>query len=63
MPHYIADYVYNLCVCANVFYQNNYVINEEDYDKKNDWLYVLTLTNKVIKLMLDLLVIEIPKEM
>lgn len=63
MPHYIADYVYNLCVCANIFYQNNHIINMEDETNKNDWLYILTLTNKTIKQMLKLLVIDIPSVM
>ena len=62
-PHYIADYVYNLCVLCNIFYQNNYISNMEDKINKNDWLYVLTLANKVIKEMLTLLVIEIPTKM
>jgi len=60
MPHYIADYVYNLCVCANIFYQNNHIINMQDEVNKNDWLYILTVTNKIIKEMLELLVIDIP---
>ena len=63
MPHYIADYVYKLSVSANIFYQQNYVLNESDITKKNNWIYVLTVTNKVIKLMLDLLVIDIPSMM
>ena len=63
MPHYIADYVYNLCVCANIFYQNNHILNLKDVDVKKNWLYVLTLTNKMIKTMLNLLVIDIPSVM
>ena len=63
MPHYIADYVYNLCVSANIFYQNNHIINLQDDDVKKNWLYVLTVTNKIIKQMLDLLVIDIPSIM
>lgn len=63
MPHYIADYVYNLCVCANIFYQNNHILNMDDELNRNDWLYVLTVTNKIIKQMLDLLIIEIPTMM
>lgn len=62
-PHYIADYVYNLCVVCNIFYQNNYISNMEDEVNKNDWLYILELSNKVIKEMLQLLVIEIPSIM
>lgn len=60
MPHYIAEYVYNLCVSANIFYQNNHIINLEDKVNKNDWLYILATTNKIIKEMLNLLVIDIP---
>ena len=63
MPHYIAEYVYNLCVCANIFYQNNHIMNMEDEINKNDWLYILSLTNKTIKQMLNLLVIDIPSIM
>lgn len=60
MPNFIAEYLYDLCVCANAFYQNNHLSNLDDDKKKNDWMYVLNLTNKVIKEMLNLLVIEIP---
>lgn len=63
MPHYIADYVYNLCVCANIFYQNNHIMNMQDETCKKNWLYILTLTNKIIKQMLNLLVIDIPSVM
>lgn len=63
MPHYIADYVYNLCVTANIFYQNNHVNNMEDENTKNSWLYTLNVTNMVIKEMLNLLVIDIPSIM
>jgi len=62
-PHYIAEYVYNLCVVCNVFYQNNYINSMEDETNKNDWLYILNLANKIIKEMLYLLVIEVPSVM
>ena len=48
---------------ANTFYQNNHLSNLDDEIKKNDWIYVLNLTNKIIKEMLKLLVIDIPTEM
>ncbi len=63
MPSYIADYVYDICVLTNAFYQNNHVSGLEDITKKNDWIYLLTLTNKMIKEMLSLLVIKIPTVM
>ena len=63
MPSYIADYLYDLCVIVNSFYQNNYINNEEDNEKKNNLIYILNLTNKIIKEMLNILVIDIPSVM
>lgn len=62
-PNYVAEYVYNLCVASNIFYQNNHIANMEDKINKNDWLYILTISNKIIKEMLYLLGIEIPSVM
>ncbi len=62
-PNYIADYVYTLCSEANIFYQHNYLSNVKNDQNLNDWLFVLNLTNKYIKELLDLLVIKIPNEM
>jgi arginyl-tRNA synthetase len=62
-PNYVAEYVYNLCVACNVFYQNNHIANMEDKINKNDWLFVLNISNKIIKEMLYLLGIEIPSMM
>ncbi len=62
-PNYIAEYVYNLCVASNIFYQNNHIANMDDQINKNDWLYILTISNKIIKEMLYLLGIEIPSVM
>ena len=59
-PNYIAEYLYDLCVLANIFYQNNHISNLEDKTNKNDWIFVLSLTNKIIKKLLSLLVIDIP---
>lgn len=52
-----------MCVLANAFYQNNHINGLEDETKKLDWMILLGLTNKIIKEMLSLLVIEIPTEM
>ena len=62
-PHYIADYIYNLCVCANSFYQKNHIITEQDKEKRASFVYILTLTNKILKEMLSLIIIDIPKIM
>ena len=62
-PSYIADYLYNLCVIANAFYGHNHILNLEDQEKQENWIYVLTLMNKIIKELLDLLAIGIPSKM
>ena len=63
MPSYIADYLYELCVLVNSFYQNNHINNEQDIEKKENYVYILNLTNKIIKEMLNILVIDIPSVM
>lgn len=60
MPNYIAEYLYDLCVLTNAFYQNNHINNLDDKIKKNDWVNILDLTSKIIKEMLSLLIIDIP---
>lgn len=62
-PSYIADYIYNLCVLMNSFYQNNHIANIEDNDKLNDWVSIIKLANDIILKMLDLLIIKVPTEM
>ena len=62
-PSFIADYIYNLCVCMNSFYQNNHIAGETDSNKVNDYISVLNLANEIIKELLKLLIIEIPSEM
>jgi arginyl-tRNA synthetase len=41
MPHYIADYVYDLCVITNNFYQKNKILSEIDEEKKATWVNIL----------------------
>jgi arginyl-tRNA synthetase len=62
-PNIIADYVYELAVAANSFYQHNHISSLDDATKKNDWLIVLDATNKAIKTLLSLLAIDIPSVM
>ncbi len=62
-PSYIADYIYNMCVIMNAFYQNNHISNLTDKTNINDWVSVIELANSIIKDMLSLLIIDIPTEM
>lgn len=63
MPSYIANYVYDLCVELNTFYQNNHISGLKDQEKRANWLTVLTLSNHVVEVLLYLLGIEIPSVM
>ncbi len=61
-PHYIANYLYDLSVVANNFYQNNKMVGLTGTEK-DDLEVVLNFNNKVIKTLLSLLGISIPKAM
>lgn len=61
-PHYIADYLYELSVVANSFYQNNKMASLSG-TQKNDFEIVLGFNNYIIKTLLELLGINIPKVM
>ena len=63
MPSHLANYLYDLCVLLNAFYQNNNISKETMQEKRNDWLYILNLANNILKEMLSLLIIDIPSEM
>ena len=63
MPHYIAEYLYDLAVLTNTFYQNNNISNLEDLNNKKDWINLLSYTYKVMEKLLSLLIIKIPSEM
>ncbi len=62
MPNYIAEYVYELAVCCNSFYQANHINGLEEVNKQQ-WLLLINYTNKLIKKLLELLVIDIPTKM
>ena len=61
-PHYIANYLYELSVIANNFYQNNHMTGLEN-EIKNDYNIILSFNNLVLKTLLNLLGIHIPKSM
>ena len=63
MPNYLANYIYDLCVLVNTFYQKNHLVGLENKQNLNDWVYILRLTNNIIKEMLKLLIIDVPSVM
>ncbi len=63
MPHFIAEYIYELSTEINTFYQKNNISTETDIKIKNNWLNLLKLSYDTLEEMLKLLVIEIPSKM
>lgn len=61
-PHLIANYLYELAVIDNNFYQTNHISNIEN-DIRNDYDIILTYNNYILKTLLELLGISIPKAM
>lgn len=54
-PALVANYVYELVKSYNSFYQNNYILNQEDENTKNFRLELSSLTGKTIRKGLELL--------
>lgn len=62
-PNVICDYIYNLCMVANSFYESNRINGLEDTVQKNDWCILLSLVANILKSMLSLIGIEPPSVM
>ena len=62
-PNIICEYVYDLATLANGFYHAHHIINETDLKKRASWMSLLRITQKAIKLCLDILGIEVPDKM
>ena len=63
LPSTMCNYLYDLCVLANSFYENNHINKLENEKLKNNWLILLQLVNNILKDMLNLLSIKIPNKM
>lgn len=63
MPSVLANFLYEMCVNMNTFYEKNHINNLSEIEKKSNWLILLNLSNKILKSMLDLLSIKIPERM
>ena len=63
MPSIIANYIYDISVLMNAFYEKNHINTLEDQEKKENWLTVLNLGCNLLKSLLELLAIKIPERM
>ncbi len=63
MPSVIANYLYEICVLVNAFYENNHINNLEEIRKKKDWITLLSLVTDIIYELLNILGIKVPTKM
>ncbi len=63
MPSVLANFLYDLCVLINSFYETNHIKGIDNVNKKENWLILLQLSANILKNMLDLLGIQIPEKM
>jgi arginyl-tRNA synthetase len=62
-PHVLCNYLYELSVCFSAFYDKCSVMNCEDESIKASRLEICNMTRKTLAFGLDLLGIEVPREM
>ncbi len=62
-PHKVCQYVYALSEAFNHFYHDTKILAEPDEDRKNSYLRLIMLVQKVLKKGIDLLGFESPTKM
>ncbi len=62
-PHKLCSYVYHVANAFNHFYHETRILSEEDENKKNGWIALLSFTRKVLETCIDLLGFEAPDRM
>lgn len=62
-PNYVADFVYDLSTKLNLFYETNRMTDENNKEYFSSWLYLISLSLRMLKTALHLLVIDVPKKM
>ena len=62
-PHKICAYIYDLANAFNHFYHETKILTEEDEQKKESWIALLTLTRDVLEVCIDLLGFSAPERM
>ncbi len=61
--HEIADYLYQLTSAYNSFYQDHYILTEEDKSLKETWIALTKLVYQINTTLLNILGIEVPEKM
>ena len=59
----ICEYIFKLTNIYNSFYSDNYIVSEEDLNKKESWSLLSSIVLEVNKFILNILAIDIPEKM
>ena len=62
-PSVICKFIYELSNDFNTFYHEHNIINEENQDKKNNYIFILYLVDRIIRDALSILAIDVPEKM
>jgi arginyl-tRNA synthetase len=62
-PNTVTEYAYELATDFNRFYEACHILSEEDPVRQASWLALVDVTLRVLRVLLDLLGIEIPERM
>jgi arginyl-tRNA synthetase len=62
-PNHIAEYAYELVADFSRFYEACHILREEDPSRQASWLHLIELALAELRLLLDLLAIEVPERM
>lgn len=62
-PHRICAYIYQVANDFNKFYHETKIITEEDRQKQESWIALLTLTKGILESCIDILGFEAPEKM
>ena len=62
-PNTITEYAYEVATDFNRFYEACHILSEEDPARQASWLALVDLTLRTLRVLLDLLGIEIPERM
>jgi arginyl-tRNA synthetase len=62
-PHRICQYTYDLANAFNSFYHENKIITEEDKEKQQSWIALITLVQGILETCINLLGFEAPDRM
>ena len=62
-PHKICSYIFDLANAFNAFYHDVRILSEEDKEKKDTYLSLLVMVQKVLEQCIDLLGFKAPERM